>query len=49
MPIKLTVWPQCLFIRITLVFNKREVKGIDSIKGFEADSDLVSLRAAIKF
>lgn len=30
-------------------FDIGEVKGIDSIKGFEADSDLVSLRAAIKF
>ena len=30
-------------------YDVGEVKGIDSIKGFEADSDLVSLRAAIKF
>ena len=30
-------------------YDVGEVSGIDSIKGFEADSDLVSLRAAIKF
>ena len=30
-------------------YDVGEVKGIDSIKGFEADSDMVSLRAAIKF
>lgn len=30
-------------------YDVGEVKGIDSIKGFEADSDLVSIRAAIKF
>ena len=30
-------------------YDVGEVSGIDSIKGFEADSDLVSIRAAIRF